>query len=85
MKENAGVYVFANDDFDVKYIGKAGKRRIVLEHIQVFEIYSAICRDKDDGATKVMALYTNNNETALSLESGLINTYKPNNNIYLKD
>ena len=85
LKENAGVYVFSNEGFDVKYIGKAGKRRMVLEYVQVFEIYSAICRGKDDGATQVIALYTNDNENALSLEDDLIKEYKPNNNIYLKD
>lgn len=85
LKENAGVYVFANDDFDVKYIGKAGKRRMVLEYVQVFEIYSAICRGKDDGATQVKALYTNSNENALSLESELVKKYTPDNNIYLID
>lgn len=85
LKENYGVYIFANDDLDVKYIGKAGKRRMVLEHIQVFEIYSAICRGKDDGATQVKALYTNNNKKALTLESDLIKKYTPQNNIYLKD
>jgi len=85
LKENSGVYVFTNDDLDVKYIGKAGKRRMVLEHVHVFEIYSAICRGKDDGATQVKALYTNSNETALTLEKDLIRKYTPDNNIYLKD
>lgn len=85
LKESSGVYVFINDDMDVKYIGKAGKRRMVLEHIQVFEIYSAICRGKDDGASKVKALFTNNNENALSLERDLIHEYSPQNNIYLND
>lgn len=85
LKENSGVYVFANDDLDVKYIGKAGKRRMVLEHVQVFEIHSAICRGKDDGATQVKALYTNSNENALTLEKELIRIYTPDNNIYLKD
>ncbi|MCF8391504.1 MAG: hypothetical protein K9H12_12475 [Bacteroidales bacterium] len=85
LKENAGVYVFANDDLDVKYIGKAGKRRMILEDVQVFEIYSAICRGKDDGATQVKALYTNNNDKALTLEADLIKEYTPQNNIYLKE
>ena len=56
LKENAGVYVFVNDDLDVKYIGRAGQGRMVLEHIHIFEIHSAICRGKDNGATKVKAL-----------------------------
>ena len=85
LKENAGIYVFVNNNFDVKYIGRAGQRRMVLEHLQVFEIYSAICRGKDDGATKVKALYTQNNERSIALEADLIKIYTPANNIYLKD
>lgn len=85
LKENAGVYVFVNDNLDVKYIGRAGQGRMVLEHIQVFEIHSAICRGKDDGATKVKTLYTQNNERSIALEADLIKLYTPTNNIYLKD
>jgi len=85
LKENAGVYVFVNDDLDVKYIGRAGQGRMVLEHIHIFEIHSAICRGKDNGATKVKALYTQNNKLSIALEADLIKIYTPSNNIYLKD
>jgi len=37
LKENAGVYVFVNDDLDVKYIGRAGQGRMVLEHIHILK------------------------------------------------
>jgi excinuclease UvrABC nuclease subunit len=85
LEHKSGVYIFADDNYDVKYIGKAGARRLVLEHTHVFEIYSAISRSKDDGATQVKTLYTNSNEFAKKLETELIQIYNPNNNIYLKD
>ena len=74
FEERAGVYIFANVDWQVKYIGKAGAGRMVVE------IESAINRDKDYGATRVKALYTNSSEKALSLEGDLIDKYDPPNN-----
>ena len=74
FEERAGAYIFANVDLQVKYIGKAGARRMVKE------IDSAIRREKDFGATKVKALYTNSDERALSLENALKEKYDPPNN-----
>jgi len=74
LDERAGVYLFANVDLQIKYIGKAGARRMVVE------IQSAINRGKDFGATKVKALYTNSGDRALSLEQDLIDKYNPPNN-----
>ncbi len=75
LEERAGVYIFANADLHVKYIGKAGPHRMVDE------IYSAINRGKSYGATKVKALYTNSDEKAKTLERELIIAYNPPNNL----
>ena len=75
LEERAGVYIFADVDHQVKYIGKAGAGRIVDE------IYSAQYRDKDRGATLVKVLYTNSSANAQSLETKLINKYGPPNNL----
>lgn len=75
LVNRAGVYVFANSTYQVKYVGKAGFMRMVPE------ISSEINRKKDYGATLVKALYTNSDQKALSLERGLINKYNPPNNI----
>lgn len=74
FEHRAGVYLFANVDLHIKYVGKAGAGRMVAE------IQSAINRDKDYGATKVKALYTNSDERALSLETYLVEKYDPPNN-----
>ncbi len=74
FEERSGVYVFANVNLQVKYVGKAGAGRMVVE------IESAINRGKDFGATRVKALYTNSSERALSLERDLIDKYDPPNN-----
>ena len=74
LQDRSGVYIFANSELQVKYVGKAGARRMVQE------IANAISREKDYGATKVKALYTNSDANALSLESDLINKYDPHNN-----
>jgi len=75
LEARAGVYIFMNIDGEVKYIGKAGAGRIVDE------IYNAMYRKKDLGATTVKVLYTNSDLNALSLESELIDTYDPPNNL----
>lgn len=74
FEHRSGVYIFANIDWQVKYIGKAGAGRMVIE------IQSAINRRKDYGATRVKALYTNSDASAKSLERALIRKYKPPNN-----
>lgn len=75
FEERSGVYIFANSDHQVKYVGKAGARRMVVE------ISSAFNRGKHYGATMVKALYTNSEERALSLEGDIINKYNPPNNL----
>lgn len=45
LEKRAGVYIFADISHQVKYIGKAGAGRIVDE------IYNAMKRGKDRGAT----------------------------------
>ncbi len=66
FEHREGVYLFANVDLQIRYIGKAGAGRMVSE------IQSAINRGKDYGAKKVKALYTNSEERTLSLEQALI-------------
>lgn len=90
LEERAGVYVFADNDFDVKYIGKAGAGRMVVENKAkqqkkevskfFFEVYSAIGRKKNTGATQVKALYTSSDARALEYEGELIKKYDPQNN-----
>jgi gamma-glutamyl phosphate reductase len=75
FEERAGVYIFANVDWQVKYIGMAGAGRMVDE------IRNAIGRGKDYGATRVKAIYTNSSEKAQSLEEDLIEKYNPPNNL----
>lgn len=74
LEHRAGVYIFADSAIQVKYIGKAGAGRMVLE------IGSAIRRGKDYRASQVRALYTNSDANAQSLESILIDKYDPPNN-----
>ena len=62
LETRAGVYLFANSKYDVKYVGKAGANRMIAE------IKDAISNDKSKGSTQVRALYTNSTERALSLE-----------------
>ncbi len=82
LEERAGVYIFTDDDLDVKYIGKAGAGRMVkeLKYLMTYEVYSAINRKKDKGATQVKALYTNSDANALEYEGELIKKYDPPNN-----
>lgn len=75
LENRAGVYIFADVDHQVKYVGKAGAGRMVEE------IQDAIRRDKDRGATLVKALYINSDANALSLENDLKNKYHPPNNL----
>ena len=74
LEARAGVYLFANINLQIKYVGKAGARRMVDE------IGNAINRGKAFGATMVKALYTNSEANALSLETALIEKYNPPNN-----
>ena len=75
LENRAGVYIFADADLQVKYIGLAGAGRIVDE------IYDAMYnRNKDRGASRVKALYTNSSDNARSLERDLIDKYDPPNN-----
>jgi len=75
FEERSGVYLFANADLHIIYVGKAGPRRMVDE------IRDAIYRGKAFGATKVKVLYTNSDERAQSLERDLKQKYNPPNNI----
>jgi excinuclease UvrABC nuclease subunit len=74
LEPRAGVYLFANAKYDIKYVGTAGAGRMVEE------IRDAINKKKSKGATKVRALYTNSNEKAQSLQEYLIEKYNPVNN-----
>jgi len=74
LEARAGVYLFANAKCDVKYIGKSGAGRMIEE------VRFAITKKKNNGATKIRALYTNSNTKAQSLEKYLIKKYNPVNN-----
>lgn len=74
LEAGAGVYLFANAKYEIKYIGTAGVGKMIKE------IKSAISGKKNKGATKVRALYTNSKEKARSLEKYLVQKYNPVNN-----
>jgi len=86
LQARSGVYIFADNYFDVQYIGKAGAGRMIVEEAEnevskmLFEIYSAIYRKKDFNATQVIVFYTNSDDIALALEGELIKKYSPANN-----
>lgn len=75
LEARSGVYIFADVNKQVKYVGKAGPWRMVDE------ISSAIQRGKHYGATHVKALYTNSDTNARTLESYLKRKYNPPNNL----
>jgi excinuclease UvrABC nuclease subunit len=75
LQKRAGVYIFADVNHQVKYVGKAGAGRMVSE------IQDALERGKDRGATLVKSLYTNSTVNAQSLETALIDKYHPPNNL----
>jgi excinuclease UvrABC nuclease subunit len=74
LKARSGVYLLANANYDIKYIGTAGARNMVKE------IKNAIDKKKSKGATKIRALYTNSKGKATSLKKLLIKKYNPVNN-----
>jgi hypothetical protein len=80
MKETSGVYVFADGEKEVVYIGKAGGTRMIVEGEDISEIKNAMYRLKHRGATHVKALYTEDGDIALDLEGDLIKKYNPVNN-----
>lgn len=75
FESRAGVYILANANHQVKYVGKAGPGRVVDA------ISDAKKRNKDFGATLIKVLYTNSNQKALSLSKKLIKKYDPPNNL----
>jgi excinuclease UvrABC nuclease subunit len=74
LEARAGVYLFANSKYDIKYVGTAGAGKMVEE------VRDAINKKKSKGATKIRALYTNSKEKAQSLQEYLIEKYNPVNN-----
>lgn len=74
LENRAGVYIFADIDQLVMYVGKAGAGRMADE------VKNAIYRGKNNGAVMIKALYTNSDDNAWSLETDLRNKYNPPNN-----
>lgn len=74
LKPRSGVFVFADKNHDVKYVGKAAKRGM-LNAIQ-----AAKAQDKDYRATRVKALYTYDDKSAKDLRAKLKTKYRPLNN-----
>ena len=75
----AGVYILADKNGVVIYVGKAGAGRLNLESRSAMKV-----RGKGRGASLIRSLITCSNQKAKSLERYLIGKYKPRNNIYLK-
>lgn len=74
LEKKVGVFIFADTNKEVKYIGKAGADKMIDE------IYNALCKYKARDATLVKALYTNSDTNAQSLKTDLIKKYNPLNN-----
>ncbi|MFT7614766.1 MAG: excinuclease UvrABC nuclease subunit [Parvicellaceae bacterium] len=71
-----GVYILMDKNHHVKYVGKAGARRMVAE------INDAINnRTKGRGATRVKALYIATENQAYAVETQLRHYYDPPNNL----
>jgi len=73
--QRAGVYIFADDDQEVQYIGKAGAYRLKEEAIDARD-----GRSKGLNASQAKWLATNSDDIARSLETDLIAKYDPPNN-----
>jgi len=74
LKTQGGVYVFADESKDVKYIGKAPTGRMVVE------IGNSINETKDRSATQVKVLYTDSYSNTETLSRKLRIKYNPVNN-----
>jgi excinuclease UvrABC nuclease subunit len=71
LEKRAGVYLFANSKYHIKYVGTAGANGMIDK------IRDAISKKRCTGSTQVRALYTNSNKRAHSLEKYLIEKYNP--------
>ena len=78
LPDQAGVYILADRNHNVKYVGKAGAGRLNVEAKSAMKN-----RNKGRGASLIKALITNSDSKAKSLEIYLIRKYKPSNNINL--
>ena len=74
LEPRGGVYIFADDSEDVKYIGKASIPRMVAE------IGNSISETKDRSATQVRVLYTDSDSNTISLSRDLRVKYDPVHN-----
>ena len=74
LEPRGGVYIFADDSEDVKYIGKASIPRMVAE------IGNSIHEQKGISATQVKVLYTDSDSNTKSLARDLREKYNPVNN-----
>ena len=73
LDETGGVYIFADDSEDVKYIGKAPQGRMIVE------IRNSINSAKNRSATQVRVLHTDSDSNAISLARDLRKKYNPVN------
>jgi len=73
--ECAGVYVFADADLDVKYVGKADAKRLRAEALDAVALH-----DKREGAVLAGWLATKSGDGALAFATLLIAFYDPPNN-----
>ena len=75
LAQGTGVFIFADDEHKVKYIGKAGPRKFVED------IAQALAKGKGEEATMLMALYMKNGQSAKHVYRLLINKSLPPNNM----
>jgi len=73
LKTQGGIYIFADESKDVKYIGKAPNERMIVE------IGNSISETKDRSATQVKVLYTDSYSNTESFSKELRIKYNPVN------
>ncbi|MBA7695553.1 hypothetical protein ES703_104182 [subsurface metagenome] len=74
LEQRGGVYIFADDSEDVKYVGYASIPRMVAE------IGNSISEEKGRYATQVRVLYTDSDSNTISLSKDLRIKYSPVHN-----
>ena len=73
IEKRSGVFLFADENHDIKYIGKANFGEMVNE------IFSALRSKKELGSTLLKVLFTNTGENTSKLEIDLVKKYNPHN------
>ncbi|MEI7595635.1 MAG: hypothetical protein WCK02_07805 [Bacteroidota bacterium] len=74
LEDKSGVYIFANNQLHLKYIGVFKTKSSLLE------INDALKKGLGFNASLVKVLYTNTKNEAIALHNNIIELYQPVNN-----